>query len=750
MPRERAMIGMVQSSKKFEVELQDFLGKDYKAPDRSAYPDAESLVGKLGQFILYQLTGSPSFAELRTSVQSIALVAENVLAETPGKAAFDWIQKSVSWIERLNDAVTTESPFEAAVGDILVIPGVAAKRLLTEGEHIFLKVPDDLRKTLSEHGIFMQTNKQDGGTLRVVFKKGGAHHSVGGVAIRWCPLLFDCLRADVSTLDEWETDLTKTLKDFNQFYSETKSHAPSDENNLYRWHGFREQVAALLEEGVKSLVVAPAKGLVDSFQRLLTSINSYLAKFSNADLDQRFARRRYEESGSLLDDRFLLLESLSYRKSLSESPQDASAAQYPQQAQGQALFRDTCRSFLEKGLTRGMKLLGMDYGPDAQDRQEVEAYCAFKAWEIENEMFDRFQGTLGISRVSDEYRDKARSLRYNLEDKKNLTLAPRVLLGDVDATTLVTMTVEELASQKVKLDRAKVEEEAMRNLVLTNSVALTKDAPESATVAEIASVNQKDKTSLSTDTASGKQEGEAAQASLFNSPETKPRSVVSVGPKVALSSSEVNTRMDEESITTPPKLSATGRPPAPPSLIAAVVKASGPPPPPPSLAAFAGASSSAEAPRDRGKRVMSSSGGDRFKIEISSPKIAFHGSFYLEDDSQAGVNQFVPETLTEKGRLKIEEFEKFLSDKLSSGRWHAIPLRMMPYTDRDEQLYRKFYKEYEAKIRIAMFAINGQSSKVFLVTPRFHGAVTSATGRISLTNKTSTYAIVLTKEMLWI
>ena len=50
------------------------------------------------------------------------------------------------------------------------------------------------------------------------------------------------------------------------------------------------------------------------------------------------------------------------------------------------------------------------------------------------------------------------------------------------------------------------------------------------------------------------------------------------------------------------------------------------------------------------------------------------------------------------------------------------------------------------KERIAMFSVNGQNSKVFLVPPKFHGAA-KKTGLVSLPNKTSTYAIVLTKEI---
>ena len=60
------------------------------------------------------------------------------------------------------------------------------------------------------------------------------------------------------------------------------------------------------------------------------------------------------------------------------------------------------------------------------DYREIDSYPALKAWEIENEMFERFQSELGVSCVSEEYRSKARSLRCSLEDSNNLSLCLRL------------------------------------------------------------------------------------------------------------------------------------------------------------------------------------------------------------------------------------------------------------------------------------------------------------------------------------
>jgi hypothetical protein len=157
---------------------------------------------------------------------------------------------------------------------------------------------------------------------------------------------------------------------------------------------------------------------------------------------------------------------------------------------------------------------------------------------------------------------------------------------------------------------------------------------------------------------------------------------------------------------------------------------------------------------DRGRRINGAFGSDRFRIEIQgSSKHNFSVAFYQEDPSQAIVDQYMTETLAQKGRSRIEEFNRFLSDKLRGGKWTATCLRLTTLSDKDASIYRNFYKEFESKERIAMFKLNGDSgSKLFLVTPKFHSQV-KRSGAVTLAHRTSTYAIVLTKkdeESVWI
>ena len=763
MPREGAVTGILRTSNQFDIQLNEFLGKDYdgSCPDRAAYPEADSLVGKRGEFILFRLTGSPMFYALKEALQSISHVAENVLAETPGKAAFEWIRKAIMWIEDLNAAVTSESPTGGDLGNLLVIPSVDAKRILKDGENIFLVVPEDLRRTMSKYGIIVSTNKQDG-TLKVVFKKGGAHHSIGGTAIRWCPLLFESLKNDVARLVEWETELTMILTSFNEFYSSTKSDSKAEEENLMKWYEFDKLVSDLVEERLYSLVVSPPKGLVASFRKLLDSIRRHLEAHSTQDVADKFARQKYEDGLSVVDDRGLLLDSLLYRRSIPKDPKSQIFPDDPPHAEHQVTFRDTCREYLEKALNKGVTLLNI--GNDVQ--AHASNFCALKAWEIENELFEEFQSELGISRVSDGYRSKARSLRYNLEDSNNPTLAPRVILGDIETAALIAMTPDELASNKAKCDRAKAEEEAKRNVLLTPDTSLktTASGEPGTRYATSTDQNMSSEQSGSPDRIVKSDPSDTAMAEKKTSPpvgtttdkvDNKDNDYTSekeLSPSSFSHTSALSVEVAHSPLSCETDLPDGTADKLNNASIATTIKAmskahkSSRPPPPPSLAASTKDLTTTVTGTDRGKRVTTSSGGDKFRIEIMKPKVTFSAGFFLEAESHQGVNGYVPERLTEKGRLRIDAFQDFLLGKLRGGRWRAIPLRLTTFSDRDAQEYKTYYKEYELNKRISMFAV-GENCKIFLVTPRFHTAATRD-GMVSLMSKTSSYAIVLTKDRL--
>lgn len=137
--------------------------------------------------------------------------------------------------------------------------------------------------------------------------------------------------------------------------------------------------------------------------------------------------------------------------------------------------------------------------------------------------------------------------------------------------------------------------------------------------------------------------------------------------------------------------------------------------------------------------VISESGADRFMFTIE--KQAFEAKLVLDDGSLAAINRFLPDDMSMRGRSRIEEFTKFLSDKLKTGNSSATALRVS-ISDEWKDNYKKFYREFEKKGRIAMFKVN--EGKLFLVTPKYHSAAKEI--RSQLRSRHHTYAVVIKKH----
>ena len=185
---------MMKHTIQFESELYQFLGEDFDGADRAPYPRGSSLVED-GRLIIFRLTGSPLYASLKDEVLHIESIASRVFAETPGMRTFDWVKNTIDWIDALASSFTANST------DKLVLRAEQARQLVEMGENILLDVPDGLKQTLSLHGIFVSTNKD--GKLTVKSLKKGAQYAVGTTIIRWCPILYDSLRSDLSAFDVW-------------------------------------------------------------------------------------------------------------------------------------------------------------------------------------------------------------------------------------------------------------------------------------------------------------------------------------------------------------------------------------------------------------------------------------------------------------------------------------------------------------------------------------------------------------------
>lgn len=99
-----------------------------------------------------------------------------------------------------------------------------------------------------------------------------------------------------------------------------------------------------------------------------------------------------------------------------------------------------------------------------RDKKE-EAYLTpqILAFKIEEELFKLFGG------VNKKYKEKGRSLLFNLKDRNNPELSERVLSGEITPERLCSMTAEELASKELSQWRMAKAEELAQMVVLPDA-----------------------------------------------------------------------------------------------------------------------------------------------------------------------------------------------------------------------------------------------------------------------------------------
>lgn len=679
MPREIAVKNMLRNTERFEALLYEFLGKDYdgESPDRAPFPKSDSLVGEDGRFILFRLTFSPLFQNLKSSIASIAEVADNVFANTPGKATFDWIRQAVAWIESLHGAVRFGEAVSSANRLVIDVPKAIA--LVKSGEELFVSIPDDLRRTLSEHRIFISSNKE--GRMMVKSKKGGAHNALGVMAIRWCPVLFESLKSDLMKSEKWEEKIVSLSTCFTQFVNSTQDMTRQGDDSIVVLHNFREDISDLLEDS-QDLVVMPSPAVLEHIDLLLQNLDLKLQSCSNGTIFKKFLDERFSYGGKVVESRSALLDSLLNRLSVSQKP----SIKVDETLNKTGPFRSAARALMERALRKA--LVNMDVDVDSDD---ASTFLSLKAWEIETALFDLYQATLGETTISNEYRDKARALKRSLEDSGNIFLIARVLADQIDVSQLVAMSIEELANPQTKETRAKAAAAAKQNSLLT-----------SGTQSQGQQSSPEKKPGASRSKSGIPHNGDHIELAA----ESK-NSVDSSKSRTSLGETMKNTRIND-------------RPIAPPSLVS-------------SLRSSVQSSKSGV--------VSGLSGGDRFLIYINGASVNFAAGFNVEKDPHSLVHLMIPEELSEKGRIRPEEFEGFFAGKIDSPHWGLIVLKLVPLSDRDEREFNKFCRDYERRNRIAMFTVRDKD-KMYLLTPKFHHAARN----VRLENKNNTYGIILARR----
>ncbi|KAK1748201.1 TFIIS central domain-containing protein [Skeletonema marinoi] len=729
-------LSILKNAVSVALEVKDGLANDlfrdeYNGIDvnKGRLPERSSLLAASGDFLLYRFTGGEMYSAIEKALNSLKEISSQLLVTTEDKATVDWMVKVFDWVTLLRDAVTDQTAVEGPNNMRLVLKVDHALSILEHGHAVFYSIPDEVQQQLFLNKI---TTKILPRKLSVEMMKQSTF-TLGLSLLRWSVMLFECLKVDLDSQDSWKEAVLHVIETYQMF----------EANGLVSTFGrvteYNDQVKEL---------VSVAANLVIQDDDLIRSLFRLSNKISNSDVfrkqlefervafeERRFAleKNRFEAPLNIVNARNDHLDSLLAR--LSSANEDV-AVQDDEDTlflANDASVRDKSRLFLEKSLFKGVETLGMELCQQTRD------FVSNLAWELELAIFMKYCSN---ETLSSEYREKVRSLRFNLQDPKNPMLCTRVVSGQLEIPDLIVMSTDALASKQLKQIRQQVVQDAIKNVVISpgSNEASSGITSELAKKIRIESIK---KSNATTKKAGNTPHNSPATNSAI-SPGSASFSPMQADPPM-LSTFNNSTVSELLAAIPPPPMLGNERPAqslkpptldndAPPSMMMY-------PPPPHESSSFEISHS------HHGHHIPSQDGSEEFSFTISRLKVSFTSKIFIDQSCQLQLDGFLPTSLVEKGRLPVDEFNKFVNEKSRSGKWKVVIMKLSSMSGGENtSSYKRFYKEYESLRRICMFQVS-DTTKVFLITPKFL-RICKCVNSLKDLSRTSTYVVVTTKEPL--
>jgi Transcription factor S-II (TFIIS), central domain len=722
IPNEGAVRDVLNYIHQLDGLLRAFLSLDFDGdlPDRAPFPEGSSFIGVNGEFHLFRFTGSPLYTELLSVMANIRQIVSNITAETAGKDLFEWIEECVKWIELLTNAVTLTSPLGSK--DRLVIPIEDAVRILNKGRDIFLDIRENVKRGLALQKICISANKQLE-KMTISSTKGGALHSVGGTTLKWCALLFEWLKFDIEKYHVWLTRATHLLEKAREWLDNFDNPSDISQDIINDAYCCAEDLE-FHRDALESLVIVPEKAFVDSlntFPDVLKERLTTLVSESKCKLQMDVAKiSRYRDTSILVTERHNLLNALLTRHRLTVSD----VIDDHLLSDSMTDYREKARMKLEsKVMKKGMRMIGLE----TNSQQDASLYCALRSWEIESAVFSAMNED--DKSFVNQYMAKLTSYFNNIDAVKNPTLCARVIANKITAHDLVKMSFEESVNAEMSIKKSiETVESEKKDSKSQNEARAKASEPRKNTMKTLLKMTLSSRDLSST--------------SKPNEPTPTLSSPVNPIPHIESTL--------EQSRETTVKAILNGSSPAVMDMKASettterIDPLTVPPPPPPLILSTNWLSNPLKVAYSF---VLSESGTDKFTFKIAgderrSANYTFQTKLILEDAKSSDLNGILKELILSKGRLQMNDFNSFLGSKLKSGRSKMTVLRLSVCGGSD--MFKKFYKEYQSKDRIAFCDLeNGH--KVFLLTPKYHHAAAPSI-RERLVHEKSTYAVLLCKK----
>ena len=377
--------------------------------NKACLPDGNSLIAPNGDFILYRFTGSGMYNNLRQTLHSILETSSQCPVNTPEKATLEWMAKIFNWVESIQNSLYYSN-------EKLVMKIDHALEILEQGHQTFYTVADEVQLYLREEKVGIHVFPQQ---FHVSELRGG-QYTLGIGLLRWGTLLFECLNSDVDREDLWKERSLGAIDTFTRFDQQSRvgGGATSFKN------------ATMFTDTVKSLIAESSKLMIQD-NELFCSLSSLPERMQNNALFRRSIeveriamkekkfledKDRFENPRRIVNDRYELLDCLMHKlpPTYKTDDLDKMIGEYDDNSlfPGEQTARDKSRFFLEKSLWSGVETLGLD-----SKERNIKDFISIFAWNLEEAVHEKYH-TDHLEPISSEYRDKIRSLRFNLQDPK--------------------------------------------------------------------------------------------------------------------------------------------------------------------------------------------------------------------------------------------------------------------------------------------------------------------------------------------
>lgn len=710
-------------------------------------PRTHSVVGRSGEFILFQFCNSSLYLQIQEYYAKCMTLCQKMIVGTGEKYVLHWLSDLLLFVEVLS------SKFRHSISHKLTIGYDDCQESIASAADLLMDIPDDVISTLASYNVGISV-KQPSGKVTLNVSNTSVSSSVGCYALRWMIFFYNALVAYLMATDGWNASVKKIAA---YFYI---SNSPQKRKE------YKKKINDLLDDMNEKLVVMP----------IATTINDAIAIHKSEDRtvdgwipDDTFTIDKFENDEYIISNRFEILDNLLNRKANARGDKiydnawvniyENGSAYESSEISSNEIVRFKSRSLFESSFIKAVENIGIHL--DSESSRDIFSMCSFLAWDLETIVYDKLVGESNEDNerhINEEYKAKVRSLRFNLEDKKNPLLCTRVLLGILSLSSLVDMTPEQLASKDLQETRARIEDESKQshtihpvviiNELSSQSKVLNQTSPAVGAAVDVESkqkssiyyateIHSESILNLEENVRLNKDSSHTASVENEYGIRIESRSATSVN---SLGSTELNTaEAIEDSF---PKKNDVVH-----NLL--IIDSSSDEMGKSLLLGDEENSTNTKLPSlgRSGNLVMSISGTRDYLFTIKAMKISFSAGFFWDKNLSVPfqtVSNLLPHELVDKGRVAIEEFNNFISAKTKSKKWEMVPLKLVNIHDEDEANYKAFYKEYESIRRIAMFRVS-DDIHLYLVTPKFI-YVAHCLREIIVNNKPCTYAVLLIKR----